>query len=203
MSALPRTAISLYVAVALHVLLVLAIALGRPSQESAGPGQGLSVRVASLSPVQRQLLGESAPIESVSAPAAVSATSPVAARRLAPAPGRAKADAPARQAPKPSAPEMPAHTGGGGRDHYFARLRAHLAGFRRALQPGLPPARSLLRVAITRDGWIEGLALVESSGIAALDAEAMDIVRRAAPLPAPPGARAVRLIVPVEIVPGG
>ena len=207
MTPLPRTAISLYVALALHVLVLLAMALLPASQDSAGPGQGLSVRAASLSPAQRRWVGAEPPAENPSAsPAPVPAAAPgstASPRRLAPSRSEAKTAPAVAKTPEPAPVHAPAQTGGGGRDLYFARLRAHLAGYRRALRPGLPPARSLLRVAITRDGWVEDLALVESSGLAELDDEAMDLVRRAAPLPPPPGARTLRLIVPVEIVPGG
>lgn len=207
MTPLPRTAIALYVALALHVLVLLATALLRPSQDSAGAGQGLSVRTAALSPAQRQLLGARPPARSTPMPSgpvrAPASTSTAPPRRLAPSRGDAKAAPALGKTPEPAAADAPAQAGGGGRDLYFARLRAHLAGHRRALRPGLPATRSLLRVAITRDGRVEDLALVESSGLAELDEEAMDLVRRAAPLPAPPGARTVRLIVPVEIVPGG
>jgi protein TonB len=214
MTPLPRTAISLYVALALHALVLLALALHPPSQNSAGPGQGLSVRGATLSEAERRL------VMGVTAPAPMETPTPAPLqnrRRLAPE------RAPTPSAPKPVRPQVAppreaangiakaadsrvaspgvAQVGGGGQDLYFARLRAHLAGFRRELRPGLPPARSRVRVAITRDGWIEELVLVESSGVPELDAEAMNLLRRAAPLPAPPQGRALRLIVPVEIVP--
>lgn len=193
---LPRTAAALYIALAVHALVLLSLALGRPTQESSGSGQGLRVRGASLSAGELRLANGSPalPIESSIKPAP-SRT----ARRLAT--GR-EADITAGPASEKAANSGPQEqTGGGGRDLYFARLRAHLAGFRRELRPGLPAASSRVRVAITRDGWIEELVLVESSGLPELDAEAMDLVRRAAPLPAPPRGRAVRLIVPVEIVP--
>ena len=226
---LPRTAISLYVALAVHALVLLAMALRPPSQQSAGLGQGLSVRSASLSAGERRLvLGSAAEPETMAAPLeARSVRSPpvraVETRRLArerpsAKPSPTSAPVPAHPKPAPASPitqpreaprtpgsngEAVGQVGGGGRDLYFARLRAHLAGFRRELRPGLPPARTRVRMTITKDGWIEELVLMESSGLPELDAEAMDIVRRAAPLPSPPEGRAVRLIVPVEIVPTG
>lgn len=234
MMPVPRTAISLYVALAVHALVLLAMALRPPSQESAGLGHGLSVRSASLSAGERRLvLGSTAsPVEASRAtalpapaietrrlarerpavkPAVTSAPVPVPPQ-LAPASPQPRAAAPPatsvaapREDPRPvaSLSEAVGQAGGGGRDLYFARLRAHLAGFRRELRPGLPPARSRVRMTITKDGWIEDLALIESSGLPELDTEAMDLVRRAAPLPPPPQGRAVRLIVPVEIGPMG
>jgi protein TonB len=175
------------------------------------------VRGAALSEAERRLvMGVTAP-----GPMESSAAAPMENRkRLAPQPTPSAPKA--RVAPKPVRPQIarpqeapkelakaadpdvsnegPGQIGGGGQDLYFARLRAHLAGFRRELRPGLPPARSRVRVAITRDGWIEALELVGSSGVPELDAEAMDLLRRAAPLPPPPHGRGLRLIVPVEIV---
>lgn len=218
MTPLPRTAVSLYVALALHALVLLAMALHPPSQDSSGAGQGLSVRGASLSVAQRRWV-TGVPAESPRpSPAQPASTQPEpsrpiastdGARRLArerASPGPTHPLPPAIAEPRSQAPAVApqaAAAGGGGRDLYFARLRAHLAGFRRELRAGLPAARSHVRVAVTRDGWIEDLVLVTSSGIPELDAEALDLVRRAAPLPAPPGGRAVRLIVPVEIVAPG
>lgn len=201
MTPLRRTAISLYVALAVHALVLLAMALRPPSQHSSGPGEGLSVRGASLSAEQHRLVS-GRPVATVVPPVAAPERRRLArereavqARPLARAPGTAPDEVASGSAQR--------QVGGGGHDLYFARLRAHLAGFRRELRPGLPAARSHVRVAITPDGWIEELVLAESSGLPELDVEAMDLVRRAAPLPAPPGGRAVRLIVPVEIVPPG
>ena len=204
MTPLPRTAISLYVALALHALVLLAMALHPPSQNSSGSGQGLSVRGVSLSAAERRLVDPApSPIPtSVHAPA--STPRPIASseprRRLSPEPVATRDEPAVPVSAPPASPAAPSAVGGGGRDLYFARLRAHLAGYRRELRSGLPAASSRVRVAITRDGWIEELVLVESSGVPDLDAEALDLVRRAAPLPAPPGGRALRLIVPVEIV---
>jgi TonB family protein len=44
----------------------------------------------------------------------------------------------------------------------------------------------LLRIAVDRDGTVRAVDVVRSSGVAALDAEALAAVRRASPLPAPP-----------------
>lgn len=240
MMPLPRTAISLYVALAVHALVLLGMALRPPSQDSVGLGQGLSVRSASLSAGERRLvLGSAAEPEAKVMPAdelrVLTPSAPavekhrLARERPAMKPAPTPSPNPVREKPVPASPEIrtapsPAlsvaapreeprpvesridtveQVGGGGRELYFARLRAHLAGFRRELRPGLPPARSRVRMTITKDGWIEELALIESSGLQELDAEAMDLVRRAAPLPPPPQGRAARLIVPVEIVPTG
>lgn len=217
MRPLPRTAISLYVALAVHALVLLAMVLRPPSQESSGIGQGLRVQGASLGAAERRVLAEAAGREAVTIesdrPPAPAPTSPPPRQLLAPStevgPSR-RTTAPVAAASRPEVPATPdaashpsaaAQNGGGGRDLYFARLRAHLAGFRRALRPGLPAARSRVLVAITADGWIEERVLLEPSGLPELDAEALDLFRRAAPLPAPPGGQALRLVVPVEILP--
>lgn len=200
MRSLPRTAISLYVALAVHALALLAMVLGPPSQDSAGGAQGLSVRGAVLSAGERRLVEASLRVPPAPAGAGV-------ALRVAHA-GRLGSEPVAARVGQPDSGTRPqdrgatvGRIGGGGHDLYFSRLRAHLAGFSRELRRGLPPARSRVRVAITPDGWVEELALLESSGLPELDAEALDLVRRAAPLPPPPRRRTLRLIVPVEIVP--
>ncbi|MGH8518057.1 MAG: hypothetical protein ACREUE_11415, partial [Panacagrimonas sp.] len=147
MMRLPRTAISLYVALAVHALVLLAMALGPPSQESAGRGQGLSVRSASLSLGERRLvMGPTTEVANVAkAPEPVRATTPpapvVKSRRLArerpgieaatvasPTPTHPQwvaAPPPPREDPQAARDVNPVdQMGGGGRDLYFARLRA-------------------------------------------------------------------------------
>ncbi|MGQ0699826.1 MAG: TonB family protein [Panacagrimonas sp.] len=95
-----------------------------------------------------------------------------------------------------------AQVGGGGRDTYFARLRVHLAGYRRDVLAGSDrTARAVVAFTVSPVGEIAGLELVQASGFPELDVEALELVARAVPLPPPPGGRAVRLSVPVFIEP--
>ena len=88
--------------------------------------------------------------------------------------------------------------GGGGQDSYYARLRVHLQRHRRALL-ATAGARgtSVVTFRVSADGVVSGLRLERSAGNAALDAEALDLLRRAAPLPAPPQGRGLQLSVPI------
>ena len=215
MTPMPRTAVSLYVALAFHALLLLGLALSPPSQNSAGPGLGLSLPGAGLSASERQA-AMALPVhfaESPARPALVVAAPPTSERSKAatsPAPRRAAPPEPTTEraveaskegsaASSAAAARGAAQSGGGGSNAYYARLRAHLAGFRHTLPAGLGSARARVRFQVSADGWISDLALEESSGIAVLDTEALDLLRRAAPLPRPPGGRELRLVVPVSI----
>lgn len=212
----PRTAVSLYVALAVHVLLLLGLALSAPPQDPVGRGLGLSVPGAGLDPVERRMATE--PLSDAdrgSRLAAAGGEAPQARAGAAtpvriepdlsphrPRASRAKAD---RHEPATSRAEegdaavRAGRSGGGGEAGYFAQLRTHLALHRRELPGGLPAAMARVRFRVAPDGAISELELFEGSGLAALDAEAMDLLRRAAPLPSPPGDRAIRLIVPVSI----
>lgn len=58
-----------------------------------------------------------------------------------------------------------------------------------------------LRIVLDAEGGLVGATLAQSSGVAALDAAALDLVARAAPFPAPPGTGAagqLSLRVPVR-----
>ena len=207
----PRAAVALYVALAAHTLVLLVLALAPPTQQSRGSGQGLRIASPTLgAELHSRALGVEAPPRPEAAAAALRRVatravpeSGIAAeepRRSPPAPGDRETargvPAGTSQAPEPVTADAGAR-GGGGRDGYFARLRAHLAGHRLALPPHLAAAQARVRFTVSADGAVDELELFESSGIAELDAEAMDLIRRAAPLPAPPGKRAARLIVPV------
>lgn len=64
-----------------------------------------------------------------------------------------------------------------------------------------PPGRVVLDFSIDRDGRLVSLAVKEGSGLAELDEAAMDMIRHAAPLPAPPPevkGETVRLVLPVH-----
>lgn len=215
----PRMAVSLYVALVLHALLLLGLALRPPSQNSAGPGLGLSVPGAGLSEAERWLA--TAPPAAGRDPFTVPETEPAAG--IADPRSREPIRAKTRKEISDELPKRPAQVadgealrpqekrsglsvqriaqagGGGSANSYYARLRAHLAGFRHELPAGLPAASARVRFRVSPDGWISELELVQGSGVASLDAEALDLFRRAAPLPPPPDARDLRLIVPVSI----
>jgi len=223
MTLAPRTAVSLYVALAVHALLLLGLALRPPSQNPAGSGLGLSLRGSGLDEAER-LLATAPPASGTNAstPRDASASagivdSPEAevadarVRSKAPVPHQvvvakrsdhadeAKTTALKDKQAGATAPRIAQVGGGGSGNSYYARLRIHLAGFRHELPGGLPPASARVRFRVSPEGWISDLELVQSSGVASLDAEALDLFRRAAPLPPPPDARELRLIVPVSI----
>ncbi len=86
-----------------------------------------------------------------------------------------------------------------GRQQYYARLRAHLQRFRR-----VPPdaaqqqGRAVVAFSVAADGSVAAVRLVRSAGNPALDAEALALIRRAEPLPSPPGAQRLQLSVPIQ-----
>ena len=60
---------------------------------------------------------------------------------------------------------------------------------------------ALVRFSVDRTGMVHGIALVRSSGHAALDGEAQSLVDRAQPLPKPPAdvsGTMIELVVPVH-----
>lgn len=87
----------------------------------------------------------------------------------------------------------------GGGHSYLGRVRAHLNAYRTALPADLS-ARGIVQVRFVVDleGRVSQLQLARSSGSAALDQQALALVARASPLPAPSERRALRLVVPVE-----
>ncbi|HVT37356.1 MAG TPA: energy transducer TonB [Nevskiaceae bacterium] len=102
-----------------------------------------------------------------------------------------------------SATPPPAHAapagGGGGSGGYLARLRAHLYRYRSEPPAGIS-ARGVAQVRFTvaADGSASGVDVAESSGSRELDLQAVALVLRASPLPAPPDGLAQTLVVPVE-----
>lgn len=67
----------------------------------------------------------------------------------------------------------------------------------RARQQGVP----YIRFVMDREGRVQSVRLERSSGVTALDDEAVKLPKRAAPLPKPPegvGAETIELVVPVE-----
>jgi protein TonB len=112
---------------------------------------------------------------------------------------RAAADGPARETA--AAPET--SRGGGARAmaSWQARLVAHLE--RRKRYPAAALARraegvAQVRFAIDRSGRVLSSRLAASSGDPALDAEAVAMVLRASPVPAPPPDAPLELVAPVK-----
>ena len=102
----------------------------------------------------------------------------------------------------PSSPWAGSGSAGGGRGGYAAEVRAHLSRYRRRL-PGVlgTTARAEVSFSVDARGRSYDVALSQPSGIAALDAEALAMLQRATPLPAPPDGRPRRFTVPVEVDP--
>lgn len=102
----------------------------------------------------------------------------------------------------PSSPLAGSGSAGGGRGGYAAEVRAHLSRYRRRL-PGVlgTTARAEVSFSVDARGRSYDVALSQPSGIAALDAEALAMLQRATPLPAPPDGRPRRFTVPVEVDP--
>lgn len=110
------------------------------------------------------------------------------------------ADAPALPPlPKPAVVKRMEIKPGGkpGGDLYLARVREHLAKFRREL-PAEIRTRGVveLRFKLSASGDVSAARIAKSSGDAALDAEALSLLNRASPLPS--RGRETELIVPVE-----
>lgn len=242
-----KAALSLYVAVAAHLLLILLVTLASgwnprtpPPQLVAGSGQGLgggeapaalagadaareagrreraeSVRDAST-PRADDVLALASPRSPAARlaapptpPPTSASTTPTRPVRDVPATPRADASAGASAgkttsavAAAPSSPLAGSGSAGGGRGGYAAEVRAHLSRYRRRL-PGVlgTTARAEVSFSVDARGRSYDVALSQPSGIAALDAEALAMLQRATPLPAPPDGRPRRFTVPVEVDP--
>jgi TonB family protein len=84
------------------------------------------------------------------------------------------------------------------RGRYYAQLRAHLQRYRRVPADGAQlHGRAVVGFTVAADGSVSAVRLLRGAGFPALDAEALALIRRAAPLPKPPQARELRLSVPV------
>jgi TonB family protein len=124
--------------------------------------------------------------------------SEVSAASVAPLPPtEIAADAP----PLPPLP-APAHRmvmkpgGTPGGDLFLARVRAHLAKYRRELPPEIRTRGTVeLRFKLSAAGAVSEVRIARSSGDAKLDEEAMSLLIRAAPLPA--RGKNTELIVPI------
>lgn len=126
-----------------------------------------------------------APLSPAAAPKRVRAAAPAplpAVPAEAPTPAEAE---PAPAAPAPAVP-IPAAAPGQGSD-----LREYSAEIWRRILSGKPdraryPGEVAIRFVIAADGGLAGMVVERSSGVPALDTLALEIVRRAAPFPAPP-----------------
>lgn len=195
----PRAAIALYVALAVHALLLLLLALRPAAQDSTGPEIGISVSgegmdeadrlLAIAPPVPRSGERDPTPLAPAEMPAGTTLDTAIA---IPPA-------EPQSRPPSERTTRRAAQQGGGGSSRYFARLRAHLTQFRRELPPEWRGARARVALELGENGEVAAIELVESSGLPAFDAEALQLVRRAAPLPAPPERRSMRVVIPIAI----
>jgi protein TonB len=119
-------------------------------------------------------------------PKAEQTTAPVAQAQVA-----ARAAAPASGASSPS----PAATAS-----WRGSLMAHLNRYKR-FPSGAAPGTVQVAFSIDRGGRVLSARLVRGSGDAALDTEAVAMIRRASPVPAPPdgiGGSAIALAVPIR-----
>lgn len=188
-----RTAIALYVALALHALTLMLLLLAPAPQMPAGAGQGLGIGL--------HLAGSDG-VLTVPQSAQRSAGPQSAARNRGRGPllqlpvGAAHG----RDDPVQAFTQLAdARGSGGGADRYFARLRQHLHRFRRELPLIQGAGRAEVALVVEADGSVSSLTLERRSLSALLDEEALALVRRAQPLPRPPGGASLRVVVPVLI----
>lgn len=175
----------------LPVLRIAALNLVEQAQWLAGPDRGAGSNVISvyeLYMVTRKAVDEQA----TASPAVVAASA-----TPTPAESKVQTEAPTK-VPAAPAPDM-REAGGGGRDDYYARLRAHLQRYRRQVQADAAGTRTVVvRFRVDGRGGVSAIGLQRSSGDARLDAEALDLVRRSSPVPAPPRQAGMNLAVPIE-----
>lgn len=188
-----RWLVALAVAVALHVALLLNAQLQRwlgqndPGADN-GAGQGREVSMLFEAPIAAPAVMSQAVDEKPMSALQQSSKEPLQTpeRELVEPP-------PERQSSRPDS------SGGGGAGGYYARLRAHLQDYRRAL-PELAAlsGRSVVEIQLNAQGLVLDARIVRSSGASALDREALALVYRASPVPPPPMGIARRLRVPLE-----
>lgn len=107
-------------------------------------------------------------------------------------------DAPALPPLPAEARQMEIKPGGTpGGDLFLARVRAHLAKFRRELPAGIRTRGTVeLQFKLSASGVVSNAHVATSSGDTALDDEALALLARASPLPS--RGRDIELIVPIE-----
>ncbi len=118
-------------------------------------------------------------------------------------PAAAAAQASANDAPKKAAPRPTegAKSSGESPARWQSRVNAHLNRFKRYPAGERETGQAAVRFSIDASGRVLSAALARSSGNAALDRAAVEMVRRASPVPAPPPAIAksrMSLTVPVR-----
>jgi protein TonB len=79
--------------------------------------------------------------------------------------------------------------------NYNSRVFAHLARYKRG--PGSKGAATV-SFALDGGGRVTSVRLTRSSGVAGIDQEAVAVVRRASPFPAPPDGRGRNFILPIQ-----
>ena len=178
----PRVPIALAAALLLHGIFLLLLAPQRPVSNPLPPGAGRGIG-AGDSRVEENAEEPPARVRQAAAPESEVLFS---AERPQPAP------APKGQTEKPGG-------GYGGGNSYFGVVRAYLNAHKSALS-GDFAARGVaeVRFDVDADGAASTVQLARSSGIKALDLEALALVLRASPLPPPPRRKALRLVVPIE-----
>jgi len=141
-------------------------------------------------------------------PPAISPTPPKVALPPRPTPPRPVARTPvaaAAQAAAPapsSAPPAPASAAAGAPAAWQTRLLAHLNRFKRYppdAQSRRREGTAMVRLRLMPDGTAQAVALVRGAGSDSLDEEALALIARAQPLPAPDnGGAPVEIVVPIR-----
>ncbi|AJJ34428.1 hypothetical protein CH54_2707 [Yersinia rochesterensis] len=73
--------------------------------------------------------------------------------------------------------------------NWKSRLQGHLAGFKRyplRAKKQRQQGDAIIRFVVNKEGYVLSVKLIKSSGTAALDQEALAVIKRAQPLPPPP-----------------
>ncbi len=202
----PRALASLYVAVALHAVFFLGLALAPAPQQTQsmsvglmpdeGVGQDASDLIAALAAVKAELSHEAAAESPESQPSRPMLQLPESAAEASVEQAEARYSDLNRL---DGAPEKFSLSGSGANQSYLANLRAHLAAHRRALPASLGSAETIVSFALSASGQASAIRIEESSGMPLLDAAAIELIERAEPLPLPPASLSGRLLVPLRI----
>lgn len=163
-------------------------------------------------PTEPEPATETAPQEAEPPPETDPEPSPVVAPPPPPARPAPKAEArkPPQERPRAPRPEAARHASSPANaaaldpqafSNWQARLVTHLE--RRRQYPAAARIRrregvAQVRFRVASEGSVSGVALVRSSGDADLDREAISLVMRASPLPAPPSGAPVTVTAPVR-----